>query len=81
MARIDTNKSAHNVVVHVQAGVDGVIFNGHWVSGFSNIYKHIDANVTPWVRFGRENELIVVFHDKLTIQNASLEFYQKDVYP
>ncbi len=79
--KIDAKNSAHNVVVHVQAGVDGVIFNGHWLSGFTNIYQCVDLNVTPWVHFGQDNELIVVFHDKITIQEASLGFYDKGVYP
>lgn len=81
MVKIDARESARNVVVHVQAGVDGVIVNGHWLSGFTNIYHRVDVNVTPWVRFGQDNELIVVFHDKITIQGASLEFYEKGVYP
>jgi len=53
--------------------VDGVIVNGRWVAGFSNIYNHVDLNVTPWVRFGRDNEVIVVFHEKTTIGDAWLE--------
>jgi hypothetical protein len=79
--KIDAKESAHNVVVHVQAGVDGVIFNGRWLPGCTNIYKSVDRNVTPWVHFGQDNELIVVFHGKITIQEASLEFYDKGVYP
>ena len=68
-------------LVHVEAGLDGLILNGHWLSGFTNIYHHVDLNVTPWVRFGRDNEVIVVFHDRTTIREASLEFYDKGVYP
>ena len=81
LVKIDARESARNVVVHVQAGIDGVIFNGRWLSGFSNIYNYVDLNVTPWVRFGQENELIVVFHEKITIPSAALEFYDKSVYP
>jgi hypothetical protein len=81
MVNIDARQSARAVVVHVQAGVDAVIVNGHWLSGFTNIYNRVDLNVTPWVRFGQANELIVVFHDKITIQEASLEFYDTGVYP
>jgi len=81
MVKIDAQQSARNVMVHVGAGVDGLIFNGHWLSGFTNIYQCVDLNVTPWVHFGRNNELIVVFHDKITIRDASLEFYDKGVYP
>ena len=81
IVKIDAGESAHNVVVHVQAGVDGVIFNGRWLPGFSNIYNYVDLNVTPWVRFGEDNEVIAVFHDRITIQAAALEFYDKSAYP
>ena len=73
--KIDAAQSARNVMIHVEAGVDSVIVNGHWVAGFSNIYHHVDLNVTPWVRFGRDNEVIAVFHEKTTIGDAWLEFY------
>ena len=79
--KIDAAHSARTVMVHVQASVDSVIVNGHWISGFSNIYRHIDVNATPWVRFGQDNEVIVVFHEKTTIPDAWLEFYDKGVYP
>ena len=81
MVNIDQRQSACNIVLHVQAPVDGVIFNGHWLAGFPNIYDYVDLNVTPWVRFGRANELIAVFHDKLTIRDAWLDCYDKGVYP
>jgi hypothetical protein len=79
--KIGAKESAYTVVVHVQAGVDGVIFNGRWLPGCTNIYRSVDRNVTPWVRFGQDNELIVVFHEKITIQEVSLEFYDKGAYP
>ncbi len=81
MVNIDARQSARNVVAHVQAGVDGLIVNGHWLPGFTNIYNRVDLNVTPWVRFGQANELIVVYHDKITIRAAWLEFYEPGVYP
>ncbi len=81
LVKIDAKQSAHDAVVHIQAGVDGVIFNGRWLWGLGNIYHDIDLNVTPWVHFGRENEVIAVFHEKSTILGASLEFYDKGVYP
>jgi hypothetical protein len=79
--RIDAAQSARNVMIHVEAGVDGVIVNGHWVAGFGNIYHQVDLNVTPWVRFDQDNEVIAVFHEKTTIPDAWLEFYDKGVYP
>ena len=79
--KIDTAQSVRNVMVHVQAGVDAVIVNGHWMAGFTNIYNYVDLNATPWVRFGEDNELIVVFHEKTTVPDARLEFYDKGSYP
>ena len=81
MVQIDAGKSAFNVVAHVGAGLDGLIINGHWVSGYGNIYHHVDLNITPWVRFGQENELIAVFHDKIPIQDAWLDYFARDAYP
>ena len=72
--KIDAAQSARTVMIHIHAGVDGVIINGHWVAGFSNIYHHVDLNVTPWVRFGEENEVIAVVHEKTRIGDAWLEF-------
>ena len=79
--KIDAAQAARNVMVHVHAGADAVIINGHWMAGFTNIYNHVDLNATPWVRFGEENELIVVFHEKTTVPDARLEFYDKESYP
>ena len=79
--KLDAAQSARNIMIHVQAGVDGVIVNGRWTSGFRNIYHHVDLNVTPWVRFGQDNEIIAVFHEKTDIPDAWLEFYDKGVYP
>jgi hypothetical protein len=79
--KIDPAQSARNILVHVEAGADAVIVNGQWLAGFSNIYRHVDLNATPWVRWGRDNELIVLFHEPTTIPDAWLEFYDQDVYP
>jgi hypothetical protein len=79
--KIDAAQSGRNVMVHVLAGVDAVIVNGRWSAGFGNIYRHVDLNVTPWVRFGQENELIVVVHEKTPLRDAWLEFYDPGVFP
>jgi hypothetical protein len=81
IVKIDASQSARNVMVHVEAGVDGLIVNGHWAAGFGNIYRHVDLNVTPWVRFGQDNELIAVVHEKTTIPEAWLEFFDQGVFP
>ena len=78
---VDSAQRSRNVMIHVQAAVDSVIINGRWVAGFSNIYHHVDLNLTPWVRFGQDNELILVFHEQTAIPAAWLEFYDQDAFP
>ena len=78
---VDSAQRSRHVMIHVQAAVDSVIINGRWVAGFSNIYHHVDLNLTPWVRFGQDNELILVFHEQTAIPAAWLEFYDQDVFP
>ena len=81
LVKVDPKESGRNIMIHFGAGIDGLIVNGHWLAGNGNIYNYVDLNLTPWIKFGKENELIAVFHDKQTIPDASLEFYDKGVYP
>jgi hypothetical protein len=81
MVKVDSKEASRNIVIHFGAGIDGLIVNGHWLGGNGNIYNYVDLNLTPWIKFDQENELIAVFHDKSTIANTALEFYAKGVYP
>ncbi|MEI8197290.1 MAG: beta-galactosidase trimerization domain-containing protein, partial [Phycisphaerae bacterium] len=56
-------QSAHNVVINVEGDgpLHGVIINGHWVRRFHHLIgKRFQLNVTPWVRFGEDNEIELV---------------------
>jgi hypothetical protein len=82
---IDPKLVGQTVMLHVicnNAGINALLFNGHYYSNYGpNIWPFIDANVTPFVKFGQKNEVIVVGRGAVTIQKASLDFYAKNVFP
>jgi hypothetical protein len=81
---IDPKQQGHNIVLHVEgnnASISGLIFNGQFYPSYGNIYPFIDVNVTPWVKFGQKNEIIVPLGGPVTVQDVSLNFYEKDSYP
>jgi hypothetical protein len=78
---IDPKYAGRSVFVHVGAGCDLVIVNGHATPGNPNFYKYADVNATPWVKFGAENTIVAVFHDPRQLAEARLEFYDKSQYP
>jgi hypothetical protein len=83
-AVIDPKQESHNIVLHVicdNAGINGIIFNGNFYAAYGNVYNIMDINVTPFVKFGQKNEVIVVMGGKTTIQKATLDFYEKNSYP
>jgi len=78
-ARIDASQAGYNVVVHT------VTSNGHQHSMIFNGYPllcngNYDVNVTPWVRFGQDNEIIVI-SDTTILHDASIDFYDKKDFP
>jgi hypothetical protein len=81
VVKIDPKFAGRSVFLHVGAGCDMVVINGHGTSGYSNIYKYVDVNATPWVKFGAENTIVATFHDANEVQDARLEFYDKNRYP
>ena len=81
---IDPKQQAHNVVIHVvcdNAGIGAIIFNGSFYASYGNIWNFMDINVTPYVKFGQKNQVVVMLGDKTTMKKASIDFYPKDVYP
>jgi hypothetical protein len=79
--KVDAKEAGHSIFLHFGQGIDMMDINGHGISGYGNIYAYADANVTPWVKFGSENTIVVTFHDPITIPEARLEFYDKSQYP
>ena len=62
--KIDASHASRNVVVHAVADnypLSGVLINGRFVLRFRhNLGSEINLNITPWVKFGEDNELILV---------------------
>ena len=78
--------AGNNVVLDVDAegghGVLGVLINGYFIShDISDL--HFQINMTPWVRFGKENEIELVNFDgsPVNIKNVSIEFHKRGIYP
>jgi hypothetical protein len=81
---VDAGQAGHNLVVHLHtsdAGLNCLIVNGQFYSGYGNIYNFMDCNVTPFIKFGQKNEIIVLIGKGTTLQQASLDSYDKNVYP
>jgi hypothetical protein len=85
---VDATQSARNVVVHIAMSKNnvpfgGVIVNGHLVSHiFWNILRNFDLNVTPYIKFGQDNEIIFPGTPaKNVISEISLDYYEKNAYP
>jgi hypothetical protein len=77
--KIDAAQANHNVIIHSvtdNGHQHFIVFNGRYVACNGNS----DANLTPWVKFGQDNELVIVC-DSTTFQQASLQFYEKEIFP
>ena len=61
----------------------GVIINGRYVAPFHHFLSpEENLNVTPWVKFGQENELILIGGGRAgVLKEVSLEFHDKRSYP
>jgi hypothetical protein len=81
--RVDTSEAARTVVVHVLGtGIRGLIINGRYVaSQHDQPSNEENLNITPWVKFGQDNELVVTGAGNGTIKEVSLEFHDKGTYP
>jgi hypothetical protein len=64
--KIDASESSRNVIVHALGegrSVGGMIINGRYVSPYGNFMSSEEnLNITPWVKFGQDNELILFYH-------------------
>jgi hypothetical protein len=79
VVNIGTEHASQNVTLHTTTDNNHqhtFYINGRIVPGAGNY----DVNITPWVKFGHDNE-IIVFCDNTTLQDASIDYYDKSVYP
>jgi hypothetical protein len=83
--KIDAAQSARTVVFHAVAdreAIRGIIVNGRFVMRHHhNIGPEVDLNITPWVKFGQDNELIIMDGGNGSLKELSLEFHEKGTYP
>jgi len=85
---VDASQAQRNVIVHIamrknNVPFGGVIVNGHLVSHvFWNILRNFDLNVTPWIKFGQDNEIIFPgVTAKSVISEIALDYYDRNTYP
>jgi hypothetical protein len=83
IVRVDTDEASRTVVAHVLgSGIRGIIINGRFVaSQHDQPSNEENLNITPWVKFGQDNELMVTGSGNGAIQEVSLEFHDKGTYP
>jgi hypothetical protein len=85
---IDRAQAGRNVVLHLESdqssGITGVIINGHWLTRHHHdIGARTDLAITPWVKFGAPNEIILKRSGpgKTNLKAVRLDFYTPGVYP
>ena len=85
---IPAAQAARNAVVRVVTSnqavpFGGVIVNGHMVSHIQrNIECQFNLNVTPYIKFGQKNEIILPGrHGTATLSEVALDYYDKTAYP
>jgi hypothetical protein len=83
--RIDAAQSARTVVVHALGDgrfLRGLIINGRFVTPHHHFLSpEENINITPWVKFGQDNELILLSGGKGVVKEVTLEFHDKGTYP
>jgi hypothetical protein len=83
---IPATHAKQTVLLHCeyQGPFTGIVFNGRWIS-----QSHVancpafDLNLTPWIKFGADNDLEVLTYQKHegSIQKLSLDFYDPSARP
>jgi hypothetical protein len=87
--RVDRALAGMTAMVRVetatQCAIYGVMVNGRWVMRLHHeVGTLTELNVTPWIRFGEENEICIVRRngpDKGEIKSVRLEFHKAGEYP
>jgi hypothetical protein len=87
--RIDRSAAGKAVLMRVETaqpcGIYGVMVNGRWVMRLHHDVGNVtELNVTPWVRFGEENEVCIVRRSgpgKGEIKSVRLDFFRDGDHP
>jgi len=83
---IDATHSSQTAVIRVgaqDASIYGAIVNGTWVPRFHHhLGNDFDLAITPYVKFGDANEIILFGgNGPHVLNNVSLNYYAKGTYP
>jgi len=84
--KIDSRHAGQTAVLHVSAqdaSIYGAIVNGTWISRYRrHMGNDFDLAITPCLKFGDTNEIILFGHNGPHALNAvSLDYYSKGTYP
>ena len=85
-ATIDASHAGQTVVIRVNAAdssIYGVIINGTWITRFHHhLGSDFDLAITPYVKFGDANEIILFGGNGPHVLNSvSLNYYARGTYP
>lgn len=83
--QIPATAKERNIVLHVlteELNVRGVLVNGRWIQR-TNPYmgKAADFNITPYVKCGAENQIILVNTTPGRVRELTINLYGKGEYP
>jgi hypothetical protein len=81
---VDRANAGKTVMLRVEGeqpcGIYGALVNGHWIMRLHHdVGPRTYLNVTPWIRFGEDNEICIVRRDgpgKGTITMARLDYFK-----
>ena len=85
---IPRDQAGRNILLRIEtdlgSAITGAIVNGHYVMRHHHdIGTRTHLNISPWLRPGGENELILVRRGAGTtrVHSVVLEYFDRDVYP
>ncbi len=83
MVKIDASHLGQTAILHVDAqdnSIYGVIVNGTWITRFHHhLGTHFELAITPYLKFGEENEIILFGGEGAHVLNSvSLGYYAKE---
>jgi len=82
--RVDRANAGKTVMLRIETeqpcGIYGALVNGRWMMRLHHdVGPRTYLNVTPWIRFGEENEICIVRRDGLgkgTVKMARLDYFK-----
>jgi hypothetical protein len=82
--RLDPAATGKTIVVHAmehQRGLRGLIINGQYICPYVREGSEFNINVTPWIKPGQDNELILFKGGGESVKEVTLEFHTPGTYP